>query len=178
MKGSPGINFFTFSTVISLAAWESPASSPGQRSTTASWPIYMRIRKELNGMTAQAWCLGSEQLLLPLATPLPDTMPIPPRYRHIWIWPGCLVALIAWKQVRYCACGSWSGHVRLHRFIRHPMYLGELTLRGVLWWRPLSPTLCIQPALVVLAAIQILRTFREEQIIAGYRDYFNRSAFA
>lgn len=56
-----------------------------------------------------------------------------------------------------------------YRLVRHPMYLGELVLRGalILATAPLEGVL----PFLILTFIQILRIQREEKVIAGYPDY-------
>jgi protein-S-isoprenylcysteine O-methyltransferase Ste14 len=56
-----------------------------------------------------------------------------------------------------------------YRLVRHPMYLGELVLRGALLLG--SSPLDGAVALVVLLMVQILRIVREEKVIAGYPGY-------
>jgi len=52
--------------------------------------------------------------------------------------------------------------------VRHPMYLGELLLRGVLTIA--NPAQGLVP-LAILILLQVLRILREEKIIAGYDAY-------
>ncbi len=54
-----------------------------------------------------------------------------------------------------------------YRFVRHPMYLGELVLRLAL--AAGSPQALIW--LPFMLSLQILRAMREERIISGYPDY-------
>ena len=54
-------------------------------------------------------------------------------------------------------------------FIRHPMYTGELILRLALSAGS-SSAWFLMP---LMLALQVLRSFREEKIIAGYEDYAN-----
>jgi protein-S-isoprenylcysteine O-methyltransferase Ste14 len=54
-----------------------------------------------------------------------------------------------------------------YRFVRHPLYSGELLLRLALSaGQPGAPLL-----FSVLLYLQMLRALREEQVIAGYADY-------
>ena len=57
-----------------------------------------------------------------------------------------------------------------YRFVRHPMYLGELVLRLALVSTSPQPYLAAG-LFVALAAIQVLRAVREERIIADYPKY-------
>ena len=56
-----------------------------------------------------------------------------------------------------------------YKFVRHPIYLGELLFRGALLIgaAPISGAV----ALIVLLMVQILRIAREEKIISGYVEY-------
>lgn len=56
-----------------------------------------------------------------------------------------------------------------YRFIRHPMYLGELVLRGSFLLS--NDLLQGSLTLVLLLAIQVLRMRREEKLIADYPRY-------
>jgi len=56
-----------------------------------------------------------------------------------------------------------------YRFVRHPIYSGELLLRLALSaGNPGAPLV-----FSVLLYLQVLRALREEQIIAGYAEYAN-----
>jgi protein-S-isoprenylcysteine O-methyltransferase Ste14 len=56
-----------------------------------------------------------------------------------------------------------------YRFVRHPMYSGELLLRLALSaGNPGAPLV-----FSVLLYLQVLRALREEQVIAGYAEYAN-----
>ena len=66
---------------------------------------------------------------------------------------------------------AWSSPVREpYRWVRHPMYLGELVLRAALVAAS-TQTLMAAGLLIALAVIQILRALREERIITGYSVY-------
>lgn len=56
-----------------------------------------------------------------------------------------------------------------YRLVRHPMYLGELVLRGalILATAPLEGLL----PFLILVFIQVLRIQREEKVLTGYPDY-------
>jgi hypothetical protein len=56
-----------------------------------------------------------------------------------------------------------------YRLVRHPMYLGELILRGALILA-LDPLSGLAPFLI-LVFLQCLRSLREEKIIQGYEVY-------
>jgi len=55
-----------------------------------------------------------------------------------------------------------------YRFVRHPMYLGELLLRLAICAGNPTQLLVWLPLMLVL---QIIRAMREERIISGYPDY-------
>ncbi len=56
-----------------------------------------------------------------------------------------------------------------YRLVRHPMYLGELILRGALVLAP-APLVGLIP-FSILVLIQTLRILREEKVITGYEAY-------
>jgi protein-S-isoprenylcysteine O-methyltransferase Ste14 len=56
-----------------------------------------------------------------------------------------------------------------YRLVRHPMYLGELVLRGALVLS--NAPLAGLPPFLILVFIQALRLLREEKVIAGYPGY-------
>ena len=57
-----------------------------------------------------------------------------------------------------------------YRFVRHPMYTGELLLRLALCAGTTGAPLVFS----VLLYIQVLRALREERVIAGYAEYTNQ----
>lgn len=59
-----------------------------------------------------------------------------------------------------------------YKLLRHPMYLGELILRGalVLANAPMEGL----PPFLILVFLQVLRLLREEKVIAGYSGYANQ----
>jgi protein-S-isoprenylcysteine O-methyltransferase Ste14 len=57
-----------------------------------------------------------------------------------------------------------------YRFVRHPMYTGELLLRLALCAGTTGAPLVFS----VLLYIQVLRALREERVIAGYAEYANQ----
>jgi protein-S-isoprenylcysteine O-methyltransferase Ste14 len=57
-----------------------------------------------------------------------------------------------------------------YRFVRHPMYTGELLLRLALCAGTSGAPLVFS----VLLYIQVLRALREERVIAGYEEYANQ----
>lgn len=57
-----------------------------------------------------------------------------------------------------------------YRFVRHPMYLGELVFRAALLFNSNNLTLDFV-LFALLTAIQCLRILREERWISGYQCY-------
>ena len=168
-----GLAFFTFAAVIAaLAAWEQP--------TVLAWlaalhnavlaGVYARRKPPLRSDRKGLW-LGLAAALLPMASPYPQT--IPPLLLVIGI-SG--YGLVLWSLL---ALGSRFGIAPAdrglvvsgpYRWVRHPMYLGELVLRAALVGTSTQPWLA-GVLLAVLVAIQVLRAFREERIIDGYPVY-------
>ncbi len=61
-----------------------------------------------------------------------------------------------------------------YRWLRHPLYLGELMVRSAI---TVSNPVTVLPyiLLMVLIGVQCWRAIREEQVVAGYHDYANRT---
>ncbi len=127
---------------------------------------YPTVRYDRKGLL-----LGLIAAVLPTTSPLPET-------------PGLLLtlsafagyALILWSLVelggRFGIAPADRGLVTSgpYRLVRHPMYLGELLLRGALVAG--APDLVFALLFTgCLALIQVLRIQREEQIIRGYALY-------
>ncbi len=121
--------------------------------------------------------LGLLAAVLPTATPLPTA-------------PDLLVTLLAltgyglilWSLLalggRFGIAPADRGLVTSgpYRLVRHPMYLGELLLRGALVAS--APNLVLAVLLTLcLALIQVLRIQREEGIICGYAIYTAQTRF-
>jgi protein-S-isoprenylcysteine O-methyltransferase Ste14 len=173
MKDRLGLAFFTFTAIVMLlAAWDRP--------TVLAWLValhnallaflYTR-RKPADLYDHKGLWLGLLAAMLPLATPYPAKAPF------LVILFGILgYSLIFWSLL---ALGSHFGIAPAdrglikhgpYRWVRHPMYLGELILRAALII-PSSNSYIAVASLISLGVVQVLRTYREEQIIAGYTAY-------
>jgi protein-S-isoprenylcysteine O-methyltransferase Ste14 len=115
--------------------------------------------------------------VLPTATPLPEA-------------PGYLLTILAilgyglilWSLLtlggRFGIAPADRGLVTSgpYRLVRHPMYLGELLLRGAMAIS--APNLVMALLLTLcLALIQVVRIRREERIIRGYNEYATQTRF-
>ncbi|GAP09993.1 putative protein-S-isoprenylcysteine methyltransferase [Bellilinea caldifistulae] len=173
MKDRLGLAFFTFAAVVSaLAAWEQP--------TILAWlaamhnailaALYAR-RKPAKSYDQRGLWLGILAAVLPLATLYPAQMPVP-----ILIVGLLGYGLVLWSLL---ALGGSFGIGPAdrglviqgpYRYIRHPMYLGELILRAALVVS--SPQLLLAATLLfALMIIQGARALREERIINAYNTY-------
>ncbi len=168
-----GFVFFGAAAGLSgLAAWQHPsllACLPALHNGLLAI-LYLRryptVRYDRKGLY-----LGLLAAALPTATPLPET-------------PSLLLTLLAlagyaWILWSLLTLGSRFGIAPAdrglvtsgpYRYVRHPMYLGELLLRGALVTS--APGLGMALLLAgCLALIQVLRILREERIIRGYPLY-------
>ena len=179
MKDRLGLAFFTFAAAISaLAAWEYPSILAWLAAlhNTILAGLYARRRPAREYDRRGLW-LGLLAAVLPLAAPYPEKISL------IYLVVGILgYALVIWSLVvlgsRFGIAPADRGLVSKgpYRFVRHPMYLGELVLRLALVSTSLQPYLATG-LFVTLATIQILRAVREELIIAGYPEYAGRVRF-
>ena len=179
MKDRLGLAFFAFAGVVSsLAAWKQP-SLLGWLAAIHNFflaGVYSH-RKPSSEYDFRGLLLGLLAAILPLTIIDPVSMPLP------WVLSGVMgYALVLWSLL---TLGSSFGIAPAdrglvmqgpYRWVRHPMYLGELVLRMSLV--AASPQPIISIALwVTLAVIQVLRASREEHIISGYETYARQVRF-
>ncbi len=172
MRDRIGLAFFTFAAVISgLSAW--------QHTALLAWlaachnallaALYARRRSALK-YDRPGLCLGLLAAILPLATSYPAASPLPLMITGIFGYSLIFWSLLALGS-RFGIAPADRGLVMRgpYRWVRHPMYLGELALRLALV--AAEPTILAFGLVSALAAIQVLRALREERIIAGYAVY-------
>ena len=160
MKDRLGLAFFAFAAVISaLAAWEYPS--------VLAWlaalhnailaGLYAR-RQPAREYDQRGLWLGLLAAVLPLAAPYPEKVPL------VNLVIGILgYVLVIWSLLalgsRFGIAPADRGLVAYgpYRFVRHPMYLGELILRLALVvnspqpWQPVcswlwQPSRCYAPS--------------------------------
>ncbi len=167
-----GFAFFAFATVVAgFSAWQSPSILAwlyAFHNLLLAW-FYMRRERAKRYDRVGLW-LGMIAALLPTAVHS-DSSP--------WyiLFPGLAgYGLILWSLTtlgkRFGIAPADRGITSRgpYRFIRHPMYLGELTFRSVIMFN--SNTLLVDILLfIVLTGIQCWRIYREEKWILGYACY-------
>src|SRR5512133_1092983 len=135
MKDRIGLAFFTFAAVVSaLAAWEHPALlawlAAFHNGILAA--LYAQRKPALKYDRPGLW-LGLLAAMLPLATSYPVAIPLPFIITDILGY-----ALIFWSLLSIGKCFGIAPADRglimrgPYRWVRHPMYLGELVLRAAL----------------------------------------------
>lgn len=173
LKNLVGFLFFMAAAVLSAnLAWKTP--------TLLAWLgalhnlllafVYL-LRQPAAVYDRKGLWLGLIAALLPSAHALPHALP--PLATAIGAAGYCLVL---WSL---CSLGTSFGVAPAdrglivqgpYRFVRHPMYLGEILLRFTLALCSPEPIWAGLLA-VVLLVIQVARILREEQWIRGYRLY-------
>ena len=168
-----GFLFFGVATGLSgLAAWHQPSLLAvlivlHNAVLTAIYARrYPTVRYDRKGLY-----LGLLAAFLPTATPLPASPTLPLTLIALGGYVLILWSLLALGG-RFGIAPADRGLVTggPYRLVRHPMYLGELLLRGAL----VMASADRWPALflgLALALIQVLRIQREEKIIRGYPLY-------
>lgn len=168
-----GFLFFGVAAGLSgLAAWQRPSLLTAliviHNMLLAA--IYLRRYPTLH-YDRKGLYLGLLAAVLPTATPLPGAPGILPTLVALIGY-----ALILWSLLRlggrFGIAPADRGLITSgpYRIVRHPMYLGELLLRGALV--ATAPNLPIALGLAgCLALIQVLRIQREERIIRDYSSY-------
>lgn len=179
MKERLGLAFFTFAAVISaLAALDQPsilAWLATSHNAILAW-LYA-CRKPARDYDRRGLWLGLLAAVLPLVAPYPEQVPL------VLLFVGVSgYVLVLWSLLtlgaRFGIAPADRGLVANgpYRFVRHPMYLGELVLRLTLVSTSPQPFLAAG-LFLALAAIQVLRAIREEQIISGYPAYAHQVRF-
>jgi protein-S-isoprenylcysteine O-methyltransferase Ste14 len=173
IKNLLGFAFFLGVAAFSaILAWQMP--------TILAWVVALHnlllamiylLRQPANTYDRTGLWLGLIAALLPSVNTLPDRLP--PLATMIGL---ASYGLILWSLF---TLGSLFGIAPAdrglvvqgpYRFVRHPMYLGELVLRFVLVIASPQPAWSALFALA-LVAVQVARILREEKIIRGYRLY-------
>jgi protein-S-isoprenylcysteine O-methyltransferase Ste14 len=174
-KNFLGFVFFLGVAVLSaVSAWQAP--------TVLAWVMALHnlilaliylFRQPADTYDRKGLWLGLIAALLPSIHALPEML------SPLATWIGLAsYGLILWSL---CTLGGAFGIAPAdrglvvqgpYRFVRHPMYLGELVLRFVLIIASPQPVLSALFALA-LVVVQIARSLREEKVIQGYRLYAN-----
>ena len=173
LKNLLGSSFFFGVAVLSaILAWQTP--------TILAWVMALHnlilsiiylFRQPADTYDRKGLWLGVIAALLPSVNALPDTLP--PFATVIGLTS---YGLILWSL---CTLGASFGIAPAdrglvvqgpYRYVRHPMYLGELVLRFVLVAASPQPVWSVLFA-IALVAIQVARILREEKIIRDYQLY-------
>jgi protein-S-isoprenylcysteine O-methyltransferase Ste14 len=167
-----GFAFFAFAAIVAVAAaWQSPSILAwlyAFHNLLLAW-FYARREPAKKYDRVGLW-LGMIAAFLPTFSSLAQ----PPWYLLI---PGLAgYGLILWSLVtlgkRFGIAPADRGITSrgLYRFIRHPMYLGELVFRAAFLFSSDKLGLDLI-GFIVLAIVQYWRILREEKWIKGYSCY-------
>ncbi len=179
MRDRIGLAFFTFAAVISaLAASEHPALLGWLAAVHNGILAALYVHRKPAGRYDRLGLgLGLLAAMLPLATTYTVEMPA------YLLFIGALgYVLIFWSLLslgnRFGIAPADRGLIVRgpYRWVRHPMYLGELILRAALVAASNEPGIAIV-LLITLATVQVMRALREENIIAGYATYSSLVTF-
>jgi protein-S-isoprenylcysteine O-methyltransferase Ste14 len=174
LRDRVGFAFFAFAALLAgVATWEHP-SLLGWLNTAHNLlvAILYAVRLPARNWDRVGLYLGLLAALLPALQGLFDPQVV--AISAAWTLVGATgYLLILWSLVRlgrrFGIAPADRGLVQAgpYRFVRHPLYSGELLLRLALWaGNPGAPLV-----FSVLLYLQVLRALREEQVIAGYAEY-------
>jgi protein-S-isoprenylcysteine O-methyltransferase Ste14 len=180
MRDRLGLAFFSFAAALSgLAAFEHPSLLAWVAVFHNAFlaAIYAR-RKPAQKYDRKGLWLGLLAGVLPLATSYPTGNPLPSTIFGL-LGYGLILWSLLTLGARFGIAPADRGLVNHgpYRWVRHPMYLGELILRSAILLA--SPELLSAVALVlVLGGIQVMRARREERILAGYAAYASQVRYS
>ena len=176
MSDRLGLAFFTFAAAVSaLAVWEHPSLLAGLAAAhNALMAVIYAHRVPAHSYDRIGLWLGILAALLPFAGSASAAVSLPALLAGVLGYGLIFWSLLALGR-RFGIAPADRG-LAVHgpyRWLRHPMYLGELILRAAL--------VCAAPLtwsgaglLLLLAGLQIARALREERHIAGYPAYASR----
>lgn len=173
VKDRLALGFFGFAAALAvLAAWEQPSLLAWLAAlhNAVLTCLYAR-RLPARRYDRSGFWLGALAAVLPLAAPYPEEI------HPLWMGFGlCGYGLTLWALLslggRFGVAPADRGLVTHgpYRWLRHPVYTGELMLRLALAVQSPQPLLALLLWLA-LAVIQVLRARREETILGGYAGY-------
>lgn len=167
-----GSAFFAFAGVVSIAAaWEHPNILSGL------YAFHNLLLAFFYACRLPAARYDRTGLWLGLAAAFLPSIPLAGPLSWVLMVPGLLgYALILWSLAtlgtKFGIAPADRGLTAQgpYRFIRHPMYLGELVFRLSLVLASTQVLAALGLALL-LVGIQVWRIFREEALIGGYGCY-------
>ncbi len=165
-----GFAFFVFATAISLLATIEHPSLLAVLSTAhnglLAW-FYTRRKAAKNYDRKTLW-MGLIVALAPIAW-YPEQLPLPLTVIGV-LGYGLIFASLVSLGGRFGIAAADRGLVKSgpYRWVRHPMYVGELLLRGAMLVVTPWPGLVL---LVAMAMVQGVRAVYEERVIEEYATY-------